>query len=301
MRPEEYLRIKQIGDYLPIINEEDDFRVRFIDSNHTVVVSDGIYKKHTHILYEIMLVEHGPYRCILDGCELKLKPWDILLIQPRQQHEDFLFKGCSWFAFHFHLFSTKEHSLPSSVFLSDIRPQDQIAHISDHSFFLSLIQLLSSEGRKKEKRFDCYRLHNAIFAVILRKILSLYPKESLHEQFSQRISIDQEAARLYSVFSRHISEMPTLAELCRESNMSRSSLHRLCRNLFNMPPRKAFIHYKICHIQNFIRENRGFSVKELSQLFGFKTQFHFSRVFRNEAGCYPNFLIKQRNIVSVKK
>lgn len=82
--------------------------------------------------------------------------------------------------------------------------------------------------------------------------------------------------------------------------MSRSSLHRLCHLLFNMPPRKAFIHYKILHIQNFIRENPEFSVKELSLMFGFKTQFHFSRVFRNVIGTWPNFLIKQRKILSRK-
>ena len=53
----ECCKVETTRNYLFILSEEEDFRVRFVDSNHTVVVSDGIYKQHTHIMYEIILVE----------------------------------------------------------------------------------------------------------------------------------------------------------------------------------------------------------------------------------------------------
>ena len=61
-----------------------------------------------------------------------------------------------------------------------------------------------------------------------------------------------------------------------------------------MPPRKAFIHYKILQIQNFMIKHPGMRIKELSEMFGFKNPFHFSRVFRQETGTYPINLIKQK-------
>lgn len=61
----ECCKVETTRNYLFILSEEEDFRVRFVDSNHTVVVSDGIYKQHTHIMYEIILVERGRYRCLL--------------------------------------------------------------------------------------------------------------------------------------------------------------------------------------------------------------------------------------------
>ena len=296
----ECCKVETTRNYLFILSEEEDFRVRFVDSNHTVVVSDGIYKQHTHIMYEIILVERGRYRCLLDGCELLLEPWDLLLVQPNQKHEDFLYEGSSLFCFHFHLLPATDKSLPATIFSPDASPCNQKIHIFDVSFFLYLIRQLTVKGENGENGFEYFRLDNAIFSVILRKLLSLYPVTVLHGHFTQQIIVGREVSRLYSVFARHSTDMPGLDELCRETNMSRSSLHRLCHLLFNMPPRKAFIHYKILHIQNFIRENPEFSVKELSLMFGFKTQFHFSRVFRNVIGTWPNFLIKQRKILSRK-
>ena len=54
------------------------------------------------------------------------------------------------------------------------------------------------------------------------------------------------------------------------------------------------MHYKIMQIQKFMRENPGASVKEISHIFGFKTPFHFSRVFRNETGYPPIFLTRKK-------
>lgn len=197
------------------------------------------------------------------------------------------------FAFHFHLFPASDGKLPPSIFSPGIKPEQQKLHLDDKAFFLFLIRNLITQNRDTKDSFEYFHLHNAIFGVIFRKILLLYPKNILHETVSQQINIGMDTSKIYSVFSRHLADMPDLDELCYECGMSRSALHRLCQELFNMPPRKAFIHYKILQIQNFITRNPNVRVKELSEIFGFKNPFHFSRVFRQETGTYPSYLMKK--------
>ena len=291
--PHDIIKVKSSKNYLSLLNREDDFRVRYVDSNHTVVTSDGIWESHTQVSYEIILLNRGKYKCILDDCEIELKPWDMLIVQAGQKHKDFLYKGCSMFAFHFHLFPASDGKLPPSIFSPGIKPEQQKLHLDDKAFFLFLIRNLITQNRDTKDSFEYFHLHNAIFGVIFRKILLLYPKNILHETVSQQINIGMDTSKIYSVFSRHLADMPDLDELCYECGMSRSALHRLCQKLFNMPPRKAFIHYKILQIQNFITRNPNVRVKELSEIFGFKNPFHFSRVFRQETGTYPSYLMKK--------
>ena len=173
--PHDIIKVKSSKNYLILLNREDDFRVRYVDSNHTVVTSDGIWESHTQVSYEIILLNRGKYKCILDDCEIELKPWDMLIVQAGQKHKDFLYKGCSMFAFHFHLFPASDGKLPPSIFSPGIKPEQQKLHLDDKAFFLFLIRNLITQNRDTKDSFEYFHLHNAIFGVIFRKILLLYP------------------------------------------------------------------------------------------------------------------------------
>ena len=126
-----------------------------------------------------------------------------------------------------------------------------------------------------------------------------------NEQFIDHNSLKNEEQRIISVFNKLLEVQPTLQLLCKLCSMSRSSLHRSCINYFNMPPHKAFIHFKMSHVAEFIRKNPQISIKELSETFGFKNQFHFSRVFKKELGYCPSLLYSKyvdwKKVLSVPK
>ena len=54
--PHDIIKVKSSNHYLSLLNREDDFRVRYMDSNHTVVTSDGVWDSHTQVSYEIILL-----------------------------------------------------------------------------------------------------------------------------------------------------------------------------------------------------------------------------------------------------
>ena len=286
------ISVQTYGSYKHLKGETDNIKICFTDSNRTIAQNDGVYKKHTHVVYEMIIIEKGIYRCSVNDAELQLNEWDMVIIQPGQKHEDFLQKGTVWYAFHFLI--NAENDLSSLIFEKNIRPVEQILHIEGETrnFFASMIKLFEAEA--KNNAYECYLIHSSMFRAIFHKILSLYPKYLLAERFTSQHTMHQEAERIQAVFHRNLSRQPSLQELCKQTAMSRSSLYRTCEQFFNLSPRKAFLRYKMNHIYEFIKENPWISVKELSQIFGFKTQFHFSRLFTQEICCYPSFVINQR-------
>ena len=281
--------IQTFGSYKHLQGEFDDMKISFIDSNRMEANEESVYRKHTHIVYEAIIIEHGNYKCTVNDKMVKLSKWDIIVIQPGQKHEDFLAKGTIWYTFHFCI--TSDDKLNMLIFDKNIRPSEQIIHLAspERDFFSNMIKLFESESQ--ENIYECYLIHNALFIAVFRKIMSLYSPFLLNEQFSSRHMVQQQAAKITSVFQKNLSKQPSLADLCKQCSMSRSSLHRTCQIYFNMPPRTAFLNYKMNHIVEFIKKNPDTSVKELSLIFGFKNQFHFSRMFKQQIGCYPSLLL----------
>ncbi|MBE6405193.1 MAG: AraC family transcriptional regulator [Lentisphaerae bacterium] len=283
------ISVQTYGSYKHLKGETDNIKVCFADSNRMIAQTESVYKKHTHVVYEAIIIEKGVYRCSVNDTQLLLNEWDMIVIQPGQKHEDFLQKGTAWYTFHFWI--NAEDDQTSLIFERNTPPQDQILHIEGESreFFASMIKLFESEAKINAE--ECYHIHSSMFRAVFHKILSLYRKDLLSEQFITQNAMRQEATKIQTVFHRNLARQPSLQELCKQTAMSRSSLYRACELYFNRSPRKAFLQYKMNHIYEFIKENPEISVKELSQIFGFKTQFHFSRLFTQEMGCYPSLVI----------
>ena len=287
----EKLNVQTFGNYKHLQGEFDNIKIRFTDSNRTKAQQNGIYKKHTHIMYEAIFIEEGSYKCTVNDEIIQLQKYDIIIIQPGQTHKDYLKTGTVWYTFHFTI--DIDDNMNFLIFNKNTLPREQIISPDTASidFLKTIIKLFEAES--KNDIYECYLIHNALFGAVFRKILSLYSPVHLNEQFTSRHMMQQEAAKLISVFHNNLSNQPSLTELCKLSAMSKSSLHRTCQLYFNMPPRKAFLHYKMNHIVDFIKKNPHVTIKELSNIFGFKTQFHFSRVFKQEIGSYPSLLLQK--------
>ena len=286
------LKVETLGDYTCMLNEQDAFQVRFKDFNYTEARKKAVYPRHTHVLYEILLIERAGYSCSLDGVHLRLDPGDVLLIQPGQVHEDYLERGCAVKAFHFNLTTLSGTGLTPAVFKPGTVPEQQVLRDISEGPLRTLTGELENFCHAASDNPESYRLCNALFGAVFHYIYRCYSREILQPAFSGQQHIDPEISALRSAFARNLTGMPTLRKLCRDTAMSSTSLFRLCRKVYNMPPRKAFMHYKIMQIQDFMRKNPCSSVKELSHIFGFKTQFHFSRVFCRETGYPPTVLTR---------
>ena len=239
----ETINVQTFGSYKYLHGEFDNIKISFSDSNRTESKKNGVYKKHTHITYEAIIIEHGIYKCALNDVSLKLNEYDMLIIQPGQTHEDFLQKGTIWYTFHFNIIA--EENMNFLIFDKNTTPQEQVIHLdkSAENFMRTMIKLFETESI--HNNYKSFLIHSDLFKAIFRKMISLYPPILLNKQFSSQHIMKQETAKIISVFHNNLSKQPTLEELCKLCAMSKSSLHRTCQFYFNMPPRKAFLNYKI--------------------------------------------------------
>ena len=279
-----------LGEYSVLLEEKEDFRVRLKDCIRILVLEDGVYPKHKHIVYEILLLESGVYSCNLDGVRVTLKPDELLLVQPGQTHEDIYTKGSVLYAFHFQMLPNEETLVVNSIFKRGVQPSQQIISM-EKTGLETLIGFLKHENASGDKA--AFRLNNAIFEVIFRKILSSFQPTILHEQFQQQIVLNRDALRLANIFNKYAFDMPTLEDLCRAIAMSRSNFHRLTQRLYGLPPYRAFMRYKMMRVKAYMQESFGITVRELSETFGFSSQSHFSWAFHKEFGIYPREMLKK--------
>ncbi len=289
MREENLLKVQYLCDYNNLILNKAGMDICFLDCNHTKAQKDGIFARHMHLSHELLFIRKGIYQCSVNNENFCLAAGDMIIIQPGQYHEDFFSKGCELFGFHFNT------SYGTSVFAAGTSVSEQILHLQEDRFTKSLLftvlKFLHNMDAADNNNFS---VGNSLFMALLCRLISLFaaanknlvPKIALQSNITDRIN---------SVFGQNISRFVSIDTLCRQCGMSRSTLHRICLKHYNMPPVKAFVHYKMQQAVEVMRRNPGIKIKELSAEFGFKNAFHFSRVFKRELGKSPMYYLRGFN------
>ena len=80
--------VETFGSYKHLQGELDSIQVNFIDSNRTEAQNKAIYKKHTHIYYEMIVAEKGVYQSAVNDTMLKMNEGDVLRVR-RRKHASF--------------------------------------------------------------------------------------------------------------------------------------------------------------------------------------------------------------------
>ena len=97
----------------------------------------------------------------------------------------------------------------------------------------------------------------------------------------------QDQFRSMCVFMEcHLSESLTVETLCTHTGLSRATVTRIFQCCAEMGPIRYFQTIRIKEAKRMIRSG-GKSMTEISQLLGFSTIHHFSRVFKQTTGLSP--------------
>lgn len=96
----------------------------------------------------------------------------------------------------------------------------------------------------------------------------------------------QELNNVLDFMQRNIANPLTMADLCRQSGMSASSLQRLFTQHLQSSPIDYFIKLKINRAKDLLNYNQH-SIKEISQLLGYSNQLYFSAEFKKRTGYSP--------------
>jgi AraC family transcriptional regulator len=101
------------------------------------------------------------------------------------------------------------------------------------------------------------------------------------------------ARRLVEYMRANLAEDLSVVALARQAGLSASHLARAFRQTFRMTPHQSLIAFRIAHAKALLQGGDA-SLMDVAQRSGFKTQQHFSRVFRERVGMSPGHFRRRR-------
>lgn len=259
----------------------DRFRIAlkpyFLGFNQVEIDAPMRHPTHRHSSYELIVVNQGPYRCLLNKKLVELDTTRCLLIKPGDLHEVTLQPGQRHLVLQFDL---EERSLSSSlsisVFDSNITPEKQAFTIPSERIE-PLLHAIASPAT-----IECHfasEIQDSLIEQIFWNLLSFIPEDRLAPAF-RKLSNDQRFLdRLEKISQEHSDRHLTLDQLARHMEMSKSTLAKRSTELLGETPSHYLLRLKIDAAAALLSMTDR-PIKEISFELGFQNPYHFSRVFK---------------------
>lgn len=256
-----------------------------LDSARTVAAAEPrLHRRHQHEDYELILVQEGCYRCVLNGTILELRPHDLLVVERGDWHEEFSESRLRYLAINFNFAARASALAQGAIFAPGVSPEQHV------------IRGPNAEGWRIAEWLDtgswcrdltASNIENAVLHRLFRWIVRTLPREVLSSFLLRRPPARSFGERLRLLFEHHLSENLSNAEIAAKLGVSARSLTNRCRAACGRTPAEAFKHRKIEYAAYALR-HPGVAVKRVSSWLGFRNQYHFSRVFRQHLGHPPS-------------
>lgn len=250
----------------------------FEDFHRLRVVENYNYPIHKHSSYELIVVDRGPYRCLLNDERLILSYGEFLIIKPGDIHQDLFRPGQDHYVLHFSLKANNDiQGSMIQLFDSKVKPAMQVGSepLGDpFSFFKRLQSELITDDV-----FSTY-VQDSLLETFFWQLIRLLPQETLSGQFRQLSRQMEFHEKLQNLFSKNYQRSLTVAEIAREFGMSERTLAYRCQELINQTPSRAFTEFRIGKAVELLQTSNK-SIQQISDDMGFENPFHFSRVFKS--------------------
>jgi AraC-like DNA-binding protein len=261
-------------------------RVRpvFDDFHLLRMEGDYEYPLHQHTNYEVILVERGPYRCMLNQVELVVPNGQALLIKPGDWHQDHLYDGQRHYVLHFRLLAPEAGRPPNRLFRDGVSPDEQICR-DDYAQGAWIMGELRSESEAGAPYAGA--VQDSLLEALFWKLVRSLPPNSLDEAFRQLPKMEARRELIATAFEKHLTANPSVRDLAKALNISPRLLVNQSRELFGQPPARLLLSMKLRRAEELLRV-RHLRVAEVSDLLGFSNPYHFSRVYKRFYGRPPS-------------
>ena len=284
---------------------------------------DFVYRKHCHPSYEIVIPKTGAYKCLLNGQELSLHAGELLMIQEGDWHQDILHVGTEYMVIAFVL-KSHDKLKKQGLFRDNIDIAKQKIAFPAERFINTIFNLLTEAGSAEESNvadapeanlpsdiyydstlkplvktgsaehdYGLYYVLDGLFQAFFWEIVFQFPQDRLSPLFTRNLSDEALKNTLFALFERNIHGKLNVPKIAADMNMSESSLAHKCKQFLGESPARSFMRYKLEQTETYINNPR-LTIKEISDMFGFEDQFHFSKTFKRFYGCSPAAYRKKR-------
>lgn len=229
--------------------------------------------KHSHHFAELFYVTNGSGEFLVRDERLPIKKHDVIIVNPNIEHTEI-----------------SDFSDPLEYFviglngISFISDEDTVPYVRfrdpDKSILLYLYKAFEEYNAKQEAYLElCKHLVQVMLILILRK-------KHVSINVSATEKVQKEVALVKNYIDVHFKSNITLESLAEEAHINKYYLSHLFKKTYGISPVKYLNRVRM-DTAKFLLESTNYSVLEISEIIGFKSQSYFSQTFKREVGVAP--------------
>ena len=240
-----------------------------------------------HQFFELTYVDTGTLYTEVDGVSYKLGEKDLIIYGPGQfhsQHTDN--QAVSYVTIMFNMEN-----------ISPDLPEDWYSVLTNRVFpynkkVYTLIKTLVQESSTGAPYTDSL-MHCLLTETIVRLLQGVYTTPTVQPSSVVRQNYQDELFdRVLQFVESKIYEPLTVADICRQFSLSRSTLQLLFKNAVNQSPKKYISDMKLERSCQMLRENK-YTISEISLKLGYSSIHYFSNAFNQKYHISPSEYAKR--------
>lgn len=255
----------------------------------------GPYKKETGVVYDywqLVFLEEGRYTCRIEGCRPEsLEKGQILVCEPRKIRFSYEHNDAVLGIINIRCGSPCLKQIKNRIFTLTDTELETIYRILEMgtSIFHKLPEESLFAGQQPLVGTTDYQLQ------ILKNHIELLLIH-LYAQFSQNGGkaiplnrqnyYDAKFAMIKAYMKAHLHENLSMADICRATGFSVSTVKRIFENQTDCGAVHFFLKLKINEAKRLFTETE-LTVTEVAEQLGFSSVHYFSRLFKKFTGCSP--------------
>ena len=246
------------------------------------------FKGEKHQFFELTYVDTGILHTEVDGNSYTLGEKEMIIYGPGQFHKQYTDEDQSvsyvTILFHMENLTPGVESNWYEVLLNKVYPYNKKTY--------TLIKTLVQESSTGIPYMDSLMLC-LLTETIIRLLQSKYVvSTALPSSVAKQNYRDELFERIIAYVESKIYEPLTIADVCQQFSMSRSSLQLLFKNTVNQSPKKYISDMKLEKARQMLRENK-YTVSEISLKLGYSSIHYFSNAFNQKYHISPSEYAKR--------
>ncbi|MDN4619555.1 AraC family transcriptional regulator [Paenibacillus sp. PsM32] len=229
--------------------------------------------KHSHHFVEFFYVTSGRGEFLVEDKRFAIKKNDVIVINPNVEHTEIsdTHQLLEYIVIGIHGISLVNEENPFSYLKID----------DVNNSILFYVHQLFEEYNARQYAYEEIGRHliRILLYLILRK-----KSVSLHVEPSQKVN--REIALVRNFIDIHFKKDITLDVLASEAHINKYYLSHAFKKTYDISPLKYLSTVRI-NTAKFLLESTNYSILDISEIVGFKSQSYFSQLFKKEIGLSP--------------
>lgn len=245
------------------------------------------FKGEKHSFFELTYVDTGVLYTEVDGVSYKLGEKDLIIYGPGQFHSQHTTdQAVSYVTVMFEMENISP-DLPENwynVLTNRVFPYNKKIY--------TLIKALVQESSAGAPYTDSL-MHCLLTETIIRLLQGIYTTPAAQPSSVVRQNYQEELfEQILAFIESKIYEPLTVADICQQFSLSRSTLQLLFKNTVNQSPKKYISDLKLERSCQMLRENK-YTISEISLKLGYSSIHYFSNAFNQKYHISPSEYAKR--------